>query len=182
MSWQIRQAARRIAQGGVVAYPTESVYGLGCDPLNPHAVMSLLALKNRGWEKGLIVVASQLEQLAGYIQPDQLTGLQQAIQSQSEPTSWLVAANPELPLWIRGKHDSVVIRVSRHPVIVDLCQQLKQPIISTSANPSNKPPANDALQVRRYFGNALDYILSSDTACNNPPSQILQFPDRRRIR
>ena len=181
-NWHTRHAAHCIRNGGIIAYPTETVYGLGCDPYNPDAVLRLLALKQRDWKKGLILVASDVSQIQSLIQVDDLSQLKQTISRESEPTSWVLPASRHLPLWIRGEHDSVAIRISKHPCIVDLCDTLGQAIVSTSANPSTRKPAINALQIKRYFNDQLDAILHSASPCNKKPSQILHYPSRRRLR
>jgi len=182
MNWHIRHAAHCIRNGGVIAYPTETVYGLGCDPLNAGAVMRLLSLKQRNWKKGLILVASNLSQVSSLIQVENLNHLADTINQEADVVSWVVPAHPDLPLWIRGEHDTVAIRISRHQGIIDLCNVLRQAIISTSANPSTCAPAQSALQVRRYFDQQIDYVLHSSQACDKAPSQLLLYPSRQRLR
>lgn len=182
MNWHLRRAADTIRHGGVIAYPTETVYGLGCDPFNGIAVLRLLELKIREWRKGLILVAADFEQILPLIQVDDPSHLAKTIAQENAVVTWVVPANPQLPQWIRGEHDSIAVRISRHKLVNELCRILHQPIVSTSANPSTLQPATNALQVQRYFGKQLDYILHSDKPCNMPPSQLLRYPSRQRLR
>jgi len=180
--WHLRQAAKCIRNGGVVAYPTETVYGLGCDPFNPNAVTRLLTLKQREWTKGLILVAADLEHVRQLIKVDDFDHLREQVTRETQIVSWIIPAQPNLPLLIRGVHGSVAIRISRHPLIVELCGILQQPIVSTSANPSRQHPATNAMQIRRYFDQQLDYIIHSAHPCKASPSQLLRYPSRQRLR
>ena len=168
-AFNIRKAAHAIKLGGLIAYPTEAVFGLGCDPYQLNAVLRLLKLKSRAVEKGLILVASQLEQLSDFIEP--LTDEhQQKILAYPE-TTWLVPAN-NAPFWIRGSHDTVAIRLSAHSLVKELCNTTNQAIVSTSANPAGRKPAINSLQSHRYFHHELDIILSSETGGHNRPTEI----------
>lgn len=148
----IAQAAARLAAGDVVAYPTEAVWGLGCDPFNDAAVEHLLALKKRPVEKGVILIASGWEEIAFLVDD-----LPQAKQAQLKaswpgPHTWLVPHNHRVPYFIHGRFDSVAVRVSAHPVVKALCNAFGGPIVSTSANPQALPPATNSLKARCYFG------------------------------
>lgn len=147
------QAAAALRQGKVIAYPTEAVWGLGCDPFNADAVKTLLRLKRRAVEKGLILVAASFEQLqpllADSLTPEQLGRLQAPVE---RPTTWLVPFNPDkLPTWISGEHNTVAVRISAHPGVKALCEAAGMPLVSTSANPQGCQPAKHDFQVRRYF-------------------------------
>jgi L-threonylcarbamoyladenylate synthase len=149
--WQLREAARIIGRGGIIAYPTEAVFGLGCDPLNPSAVLRLLALKQRPLEKGLVLIASNIEQLKPFMAPLDARQKSTLEASWPGPVTWLVPARPETPAWLKGHHDTVAVRVTNHPVAASLCQTVGHALVSTSANPSGLPPAKTSLQVKSYF-------------------------------
>ena len=176
MDWpkhvKIRIAAAKIAAGGVIAYPTEAVWGLGCDPFNRDAVLRLLALKQRAADKGLLLIAAAAAQVAPLLH--NLTTQQRQLfsQEQPHPTTWLVPETELTPSWIRGRFDSVAIRVTRHPVAAALCQVFGGPIVSTSANPSARPPAVTALTVRRYFPSGLAAITPGKIGDADKPSEI----------
>lgn len=140
-----------LRDGGVVACPTEAVYGLSCDPWNENAVMRLLAMKRRDVAQGLIVVAGGLYQLTSLV--DHLSREQRETLAASwpGPVTWLVPVNERVPDWIRGAHDSVAMRVTNHPVMAELCRVVGKPLVSTSANPHGEPPARDAQTVEEYF-------------------------------
>ena len=144
----LRRAAEILHRGGVIAYPTEAVYGLGCDPLNQGAVEHVLAIKQRPVEKGLILIASRFEQLTPYVQPQPPEIRQRLDESWPGPITWLLPARPATPRWLRGDHPSIAVRVTAHPLAAALCEAFGGPIVSTSANPAGRPPARSPLQAR----------------------------------
>lgn len=183
--WQLQQAARIIRQGGIIAYPTEAVYGLGCDPFNAGAVYRLLELKQRPVEKGLILIASNISQLVPFMAPISTEQQQQLEASWPGPVTWLVPARPETPIWLRGKHDTIAVRVTAHPVAAALCQTIGHALVSTSANPSGRYPATSPLQVRRYFchgKNQIDYIIPGPLGGQARPTAIRDLKTGKTIR
>ncbi len=181
--WHYSQAARVLDAGGVIAYPTEAVWGLGCDPYNETAVQRLLALKRRPVEKGVILVAANLLQVAPLLRgltPEQLDRLQA---SWPGPNTWLLP-DPDniIPSWIKGQHSSVAVRVSAHAGIIALCKAFGRPIVSTSANPASASPARTLLRVNTYFGNKLDYCLPGKLGELAQPTTIQDLRDSRVVR
>lgn len=170
-AWQFQQIAQKIRKGAVIAYPTEAVWGLGCDPFNATAVARLLALKQRPMHKGLILVAANIAQFAELLEG--LTAEQMAQLTASWPGAhtWLVPHHNRVPQWITGKHDSVAIRVSAHPLVAQLCA-LTGPLVSTSANPSGLLPAKSRLRIEQYFHGQLDAVLSGEIGQSSNPSTI----------
>lgn len=153
------KAARTVLTGGVVAYPTEAVWGLGCLPLEEAAVLRILALKRRSWRKGLLLIAADAEQLLPYVElPDgALRG--EILGSWPGPNTWTLRARPEMPDWITGGRDTVAVRVTAHPTARRLCERSGHALVSTSANVSTRPPLKTALGVRRVFGRDVDCVL-----------------------
>ncbi len=170
--WRLKQAARELREGGVIAYPTEAVYGLGCDPLNAQAVLRLLALKNRPMEKGLILIASDFQQLTPFVCPLDPIIMDKINSTWPGPVTWLLPTKPETPAWLRGAHDTLAVRVTAHPQAAALCRAFGGAIVSTSANPGGRKPARNALQVRGYFGDTIDCILSGAVDPRRKPSEI----------
>ena len=142
-SFRAQCAARVVREGGVIAYPTEAVWGLGCDPWNEDAVYRLLALKARPVEKGLIVVAANIHQLDFLLEDLPDVWLDRLAGTWPGPNTWLVPHQERLPEWVTGVHDSVAVRVTDHPLVQELCH-LTGPLISTSANPAGRPAAHAA--------------------------------------
>lgn len=177
----IRFSAHCIRQGGVIAYPTETVYGLGCDPLCARAVAAINELKGRDASKGLILLASRLAQLDALIDvPD--PGDRAIIVGEQQPTSWIVPAKIAAPRWITGDRDTIAIRISTHPLVIRLCDQLGHALVSTSANPAGKPPALNALQLHRYFHGQVDAMLISNHNCSGRPSRIRDLKSKQLLR
>ena len=169
-SFRLREAARIIHQGGVVACPTEAVYGLSCDPLNPRAVMRLLRLKQRQVEKGLILIASDIEQLRPFALLE-CEGMERVRESWPGPVTWLLPARPGLPYWVNGGRDTVACRVTAHPLAAALCEATGQALISSSANRAGRPPARSPVQVRLRCPGA-DAILCGKLGKLNQPTPI----------
>jgi len=169
---RIRLLAHTLAEGGVIAYPTESVWGLGCNPYDEPAVMRLLQLKQRPVEKGLILIAANMQQIEPFIAHLDDLQRQKLKNSWPGPVTWLVPNNGLIPAWISGDFPSVALRVTDHPVAAGLCRAFGGPIVSTSCNPAGLPPARDIHQVRRYFGSELDGVSNGATGKRTNPSEI----------
>lgn len=168
----LRQAAHALHAGGVIACPTEAVWGLSCDPFNPDAVARLLQLKDRPVAKGLILVAgsmSQVEFLLAGLPPKQRDIL---AASWPGPATWLVPHHGSVPSWISGDHATVAVRISNHPAVAALCDVYGAPLVSTSANPGGARPARAMFQVYNYFGRALDYVLPGRLGTQERPTAI----------
>lgn len=169
--WRIHLAAQAIQGGGVIACPTEAVYGLSCLPSDEQAVKKLLRLKRRSVSKGLILVAASAEQLAALVEFENSPMIEEIRHSWPGPVSWILPCRRDVPPWLRGNHPSLAVRVSAHPLVVALCR-ICGPLVSTSANLAGTPPARSALQVRNYFGDQLAYILSGKLGGAQRPSEI----------
>jgi len=167
----IERAAQVLRAGGVIAYPTEAVYGLGCDPHNEAAVQRILELKGRPREQGVILIAADFEQIESYIDIDTATG-ERLRASWPGPVTWVVGARPAVPGWIRGRHAGVAVRVTDHGPTVALCRAFGGALVSTSANRSGKAPARSAAEVAAAFGDGLDFILDGPLGGRESPSEI----------
>ena len=174
-SIHVDTAVAALKQGGILAYPTEAVWGLGCDPFNQQAVLKLLALKQRPMAKGLILIAAQVEQVEPYLQLLSSLERERVIetwQNSKQPTTWVVPVSPDFPQWVRGEHLSVAIRVSAHPPVQALCSAFGGAIVSTSANITGQPTALTAEQIVTIFADGIDYILPASLGGQKNPSQI----------
>lgn len=155
---KLTQCVRTLLQGGVIAYPTEAVWGLGCDPDNDHAVEKILRLKKRPVHKGLILVAASIEQLDFLLHDLEPEYYQKLEASWPGANTWLIPHKGRVSPMVTGKHATVAVRVSNHPIVKALCQGFGGPIVSTSANPMGLSAAKSQMQVRRYFAKeALSY-------------------------
>ncbi len=181
--WHFAQAARVLHEGGVVAYPTEAVWGLGCDPFNEAAVQRLLSLKKRPVEKGVILVASRVEQIAPLFDPLSASEKEKLLASWPGPNTWLLPDPDNLiPSWIKGEHASVAVRISDHPGVAALCDAFGGCIVSTSANPAGSEPARSLLRVSVYFARRTDYIVPGVIGKLAQPTQIRDLRDSRVVR
>jgi len=181
-AWNIRHAVHVLRRGGLIAYPTEAVFGLGCLPDKTQTIKKLLQLKQRPIEKGLILLAADLSQLMPYITPLE-QDVEQKIQSDwPGPTTWVVPTPSRTSPLIRGKFHSIAIRVSAHPIVRELCRQCNSPIISTSANMTDQNMSYSAFDVRLRFKNQLDYILNAPLGDSDKPSVIRDAISERDIR
>lgn len=171
---ELQAAADAILRGGIVAYPTEAVFGIGCDPENETAVLRLLALKKRPIHKGLILIGASLEQLQPWVVLT-VEEQQKIAATWPGPTTWVVPASPKVPSWIRGQHSTVAVRVSGHSTARKLCAIVGKPIVSTSANPSGKPPARGLNEVLQHFPRHLDYLVSGQCDLAAEPSTIIEL-------
>lgn len=158
-NFKIKNAVRHLKAGAVIAYPTEAVYGLGCDPLNEAAVMALLNIKQRPIEKGLILIASSLEQLRPYLALDP-TIIDRITPTWPGPVTWVIPAQPWVPKWLTGEHQSLAVRVTNHPVARDLCAQFGSPLVSTSANPTTRPAIRESRKLLKIFAGADIFIVA----------------------
>ncbi|MCP1205893.1 L-threonylcarbamoyladenylate synthase type 1 TsaC [Pantoea sp. B550] len=157
----------------VIAYPTEAVFGLGCDPDSESAVMALLALKQRPVEKGLILIAADYSQLEPYISARELSVIQRErmFARWPGPVTFVVPVPPQTPRWLTGQFDSLAIRVSDHPDVQALCRAFGKPLVSTSANLSGLPPCRTAEEVKQQFGEQFP-VLAGKTGGRLNPSEI----------
>lgn len=170
--WNVRPAVRALRQGELIAYPTEAVWGLGCDPQNELAVRRLLQLKHRPMSKGLILVASDLDQFEGYLGPVTSAQRERLQATWPGPVTWLCPAGPRVAPWIRGSHDRIALRVSAHPTVQAICSAFGHPVVSTSANRSGQRPAHSALKVHSLFGPALAAVVPGSCAGADRPTRI----------
>ena len=174
----ISEAAQLLKQGQVLAYPTEAVWGLGCDPFNQQAFQNILELKHRPIEKGVILLAGHLGQVEHLLQSLAPKIRKQVIDSWTDrvpterATTWLLPADEHIPIWIKGQHPLVAVRVTTHPLCVKLCNAFGGFIVSTSANPAGLNPAQNLEQAQGYFGPSLNY-LEGDLGLSQEPSRIL---------
>ncbi|PWV64597.1 L-threonylcarbamoyladenylate synthase [Plasticicumulans acidivorans] len=168
----LARAVAVIRDGGLLAYPTEAVYGLGCDPLDADAVLRILALKRRPIGKGVILIAAGFDQLAAFLEP--LTPALRARIGDSwpGPNTWLLPCRRDVPRWLRGDHDTLAVRVTAHPLVVRLCRAAGSALVSTSANRAGQPPARTPLAVRARLGDDVDLVLHGALGGQARPTTI----------
>jgi L-threonylcarbamoyladenylate synthase len=156
----IDRAARVILAGGIVAYPTEAVFGLGCLPESRAAVTRLLAIKRRAWRKGFVLIAAELEDLTPLVELP-TDGMRSTILATwPGPVTWALPARAGVPRWLTGGRKTLAVRVTSHTVARALCARVGRALVSTSANVSRRPPHTRLLTLRRDLGAQLDYVLT----------------------
>ena len=173
--------AAHLRCGGLIAYPTESCYGLGCDPLNRRAVQRLLRLKQRPQHKGLILIAANYAQVARYLQVLNPLQQQQLQAAGKQVITCLMPARPGCPRWLRGAHENLAVRLTSHRPCAELCQGTRSALVSTSANRSGMRPAKTYAQCRRLFG-AVAWVLPGRVGKRKNPSTIMAWSDGRILR
>jgi L-threonylcarbamoyladenylate synthase len=178
----IAQAAICLQGGGIVGYPTEGVFGLGCDPVNEDAVRRLLKVKGRAPEKGLILISGHLLHLQPYVRVNDWASLVASISQETSPTTWVVSKSAVLPDWISGGRDTVAVRVTRHPVAASLCNAFGRPLVSTSANPAGHTPTTKAEEVCAVFGELIDMVLDLPVGSLSRATPIIHLRTGERFR
>lgn len=183
MNLSLRLAVDTLYAGGVIAYPTEAVWGLGCDPADPSACMRLLQIKQRPVSKGMILVAASMEQLQGLLEPLPEDWRATLRTHWPGPVTFLIPDPAgQIPWWIKGGHEAVAVRVSAHPLVAALCRRFGGPVVSTSANRAGRPPATSRLTVTRQLRRDLDYILPGPLGAEAAPSRIIDLASGRELR
>jgi len=178
----VQEAATLLRQGGVLAYPTEAVWGLGCDPFNSRALQRLLLLKQRDPTKGVILIAATIDQFKPWL--TDITPVQRKTLEESwpGPQTWLVKDNGYTPELIRGKHTKVALRVSDHPCVVALCEAFDGPLVSTSANTAGQPPLLSYEEIEQNFSGDVDMILKGALGGLDRPTRITDLETGKVLR
>jgi L-threonylcarbamoyladenylate synthase len=172
-------AADVLLRGGVIAYPTEGVYGLGCMPDDEFALARVVGIKERDATKGLILVVANHDQLQGWANlgdnslPDP---------DPAHPITWIVPPGPRVSPLLRGEHTTIAVRITTNPVARALCEIVDSPLVSTSANRSGKPVARNRFVLRRQFASLVDYIVPGDCGPASGPSEIRDYMSGKILR
>jgi L-threonylcarbamoyladenylate synthase len=171
----LNEAAEVFQQGGLIAYPTEAVFGLGCDPENDSAINRLLSVKQRSADKGFIILASDYSQLLSYIDESKISVEQKSKILSRWPgaITQVLPANKAISPLLSGTFDSIAVRITQHPDVIALCRKTNKAIISTSANLSGKPAATSWRKVLQQFPTQLDHLIKGETLGFTAPSMII---------
>ncbi len=171
----IKKAAEVFAQGGIIAYPTEAVFGLGCDPDNESAVKKLLSIKQRPIHKGLILLAANYTQLLPYINDSAITQENRLsiLSRWPKAITQVLPANKNISPLLCGNFDSIAVRITDHEDVVALCEKTNKAIVSTSANLTGENPAMTWQQAQQQLGNKIDFIVKGKTSGLSKPSTII---------
>jgi L-threonylcarbamoyladenylate synthase len=175
-----RHAADLLLAGGVIAYPTEGVFGLGCLPDDTAAVERILAIKNRAANKGLILIAASAGQFDGWVDPQHLAKIPEP--DSQQPVTWICRPSARVPAIVTGEHPGLAVRVTTNPVAAAICDAVGMPIVSTSANKSGRPVARNPMVVQRQFGRLVDYVVPGRCGPARGPSEIRDMESGKVLR
>ncbi len=168
--WQERLAARRLRNGGIIAHATEGVFGLGCRAFDQDACKQVAIRKGRSSKKPFIVVVAEFAQIAGAVDQTQID-FAKVSASWPGPETWIFPATKVAPRWLISDQCTIAVRVTGHRQFGRLCTAVG-PMLSTSANLPGRPPALSLLEVRRFFGHAVDFYLPGELMSTGRPSRI----------
>ena len=168
---QISRGGRVLRAGGVIAYPNESVFGLGCLPDSEQAVERVLRLKGRNRSLGLILIAAEWEQFDGWAADLDLACDPRELR-RSRGVTWVVAAARRAPEWITGGRPTIAVRRSLHPQAAALSLAVESPLVSTSCNPHGLPPARTSEKAGEYFAGEVDWVMPGECGPLKGPTEI----------
>lgn len=178
----VDQAVQAVQQGGLIVYPTEAVYGLGGDFQQADVVARILSLKQRPNDQGLILAAGHIEQILPLIVPVSGDHLAAALNTWPGHTTWVFPASSSVPKGVKGPGNTVAVRLSRHSVVVDICQQLGHAIISTSANERGQKTPTAISVLAQQWSNEVAYFLDLPLGGSDKPSEIRVAGDGQKLR
>jgi L-threonylcarbamoyladenylate synthase len=176
-----RSITAHLKRGGVIAYPTESCYGLGGDPANHKAVQRILKLKQRPQRKGLILIASSYQQVTRYVQPLSPADQNKIRDDGAKAVTYLLPVRHSTPRWLRGEHETLAVRLTAHPFAKQLCRNVRSALVSTSANRSGQRPAKTHAECQRLFGKQV-WVLRGRVGKRKQPSTIRAWSDGKIVR
>jgi L-threonylcarbamoyladenylate synthase len=176
----VTRAAEVLLGGGIIAYPTEGVFGLGCLPDDLQAVQRVLAVKRRDAGKGLILIASTIKQLGGWVALPDGRPIPEA--DPTHPVTWITPPGHKVHPIICGQHPGIAVRITGNPVAAAICDAVDSPIVSTSANLSGKPAARNRFVLRRQFAQHVDYIVPGDCGPASGASEIRDLMTNKVLR
>ncbi len=175
-----RRASDVLLGGGVIAYPTEGVFGLGCLPDDIDAVERILAIKQRSPRKGLILIAAHGRQFDDWIDPSVRGALPDP--DPGQPVTWIVRPSARVPAIVTGDNPGLAIRITTNPIAAAICRDVDMPVVSTSANIAGRPVARNSLVLRRSFGHLVDYVVPGECGPASGPSEIRELETGRVLR
>lgn len=182
MRADITAAVTALKNGGVIAYPTEAVFGLGCDPRNVTALQRILDIKAREANKGLILIAANQDQLTPFLKPVLPEWQAQLDAVWPGPVTFVLPAASDVPALLSGQRDTLAVRVSANPTVQQLCNAYGGPIVSTSANLSGHPALCSGTDVKALFNDDIDAIIDGHVGQLTSPTQIIDARTGQRLR
>ncbi|MGE4594863.1 MAG: L-threonylcarbamoyladenylate synthase [Gammaproteobacteria bacterium] len=180
-SFRQRLALRHL-MSGVIAHPTDTIYGLACLASNPFAVNQLIQLKRRDSKKGLILLASDVSYVAPYIDSTFATDLIDGVQmAKNQPTTFLVPADSNTSTLLTGGGPLIAVRITDNALVQYFCESAGSALVSSSANVQGQEVATSLLQLQTYFNQGLSFALAP-AQYNSQASTIINLLTGERIR
>lgn len=176
MNTEINKALEVLQQGGLILYPTDTIWGIGCDATDAAAIKRIYALKQRDDAKSLIILLAEAKSIFQYVanpHPDIVS----MIQDFDRPTTVIYDQAIGLPDNLVNADGSIAIRITRDPFCKSLIKRLRYPLVSTSANISGQPSPRNFREIDPAIGSGVDYIVDHrrDEEGHAPPSRILRI-------
>lgn len=178
---QLKKIQLHLKKGGVIAYPTESCYGFGCDPFNIKAIQKIINIKHRSSAKGLIVIAGKISELNHLIQPISTNDKQELSQYWPGPYSIILPTTSHTPKMLTGTHNSLAVRITKHQQVRTITRHLNYAIVSTSANKSGKQSIKTYRECVQQFG-SLVMVIKGLTSFAKKPSTIINWQTKQVVR
>lgn len=172
-----RSAAKVIAAGGIIAFKTDTFYGLGADPLNRNAVQKIRTVKGREEAKPILLLISDQHEVDRFIKRTSQIFDRIAKAHWPGPLTLIGLARPELPNELTAGSGTIGVRLPGNQSVRDLVRICGGALTATSANPSGSPPARSANEVEKYFHNSIELIIDSGDVPVHEPSTVLDLSD-----
>jgi L-threonylcarbamoyladenylate synthase len=176
---ELKQTARILLDGGVILYPTDTVWGIGCDALHKGAVDKIYRIKQRSESKSMILLVDGIERLKNHVEalPEMAIEL---IREARKPLTIIYPKAKNLPRNIVAVDGSVAIRVVNHEFCKQLIRQINAPLVSTSANISGNPAPAKFEEIAMEIKQQMDYIVDQrfDLSGNPQPSTLIKLTDQ----
>lgn len=173
---EVETALEVLRKGGVILYPTDTIWGIGCDATDENAVRRIYEIKDREDSKSLIILVADEKDVLQYVAaPDPLVF--DFIEEQTRPTTIIFEQAVGLPNNLIAEDGSIAIRIARDEFCRHLIKRLRKPIVSTSANISGQPSPKFFADVSNEIKNAVDYVVKwrQDDTTAALPSQIIKW-------
>ena len=158
---ELEEAVRSLNSGGVVVFPTDTLYGLGADVFSLAALQRIFSIKGRRADLALPVLVAGLDQVEAVAQPMSAQAQRLAERFWPGPLTLVMRRSPDLPGLVTGGADTVAVRMPGHPVPLELARRLERPITGTSANRSGQPDLLDLSALENQLGNLVDHIIQT---------------------
>ncbi len=182
MQQELEKSCGIIRAGGLIAYPTEGVYGIGCDPQNEKSLQRLLAVKHRDPGKGFILIAANVDMLSPYISTLEDDVQNRVMSTWPGPITWVLPAAQDTSDIITGGRLTVAARVTAHPFVQTLSNTLGHALISTSANRSGQPAITCLQELQQELFNDVDYIVPLELGGLQKPTPIYDAESGKQLR